>query len=116
MANYKRKRSRRQVTVHKGDVIRCREDITTHGLIHCKAPCTGSFPCTIPAGTVLVVDLDPPHGATGFCCLPRDYDDFEAKHVPSSDLTDPKYDGYSFVLELQDIGKRLEVIGANKQI
>jgi hypothetical protein len=104
------------MTVCKGDVIRCREDIKTHGLIHWRAPFTGSFACTISAGTVLVVDVDPPEGATGFYCLPRDYHDFETKHVPSPDRTSEKYDGYSFVLNLADLGRRLEVISASNEI
>jgi len=102
--------------VRKGDVIRCREDIETHGLIHWRAPFTGSFACNIPAGTVLVVDLDPPEGASGFYCLPRDYHDFETKYVPSADRTSKKYDGYSFVLDLDDLGRSLEVISANSEM
>jgi hypothetical protein len=97
-------------------VIRCLRDIETHGLIHWRGPFTGSFPCTIPAGTVLVVDVDPPEGATGFYCLPRDYHDFEMRHVPSADRTSKKYDGYSFVLDLDDLGEILEVISADCQM
>ena len=104
------------MTVRKGDVIRCLRDIETHGLIHWRGPFTGSFPCTIPAGTVLVVDVDPPEGATGFYCLPRDYHDFEMRHVPSADRTSKKYDGYSFVLDLDDLGEILEVISADCQM
>jgi hypothetical protein len=98
------------MTVRKGDFIRCREDIKTNGLIHWRAPFTGGGACTIPAGTILVVDVDPPSGAAGFSCLPRNYRDFETKHVPSQKRRSAGYDGYSFVLSLADIGRRLEVI------
>jgi hypothetical protein len=96
--------------VRKGDAIRCRQDIRTHGLTHWRAPFTGSFECTIPAGTVLMVDVDPAPGATGFYCLPKDYEAFEKEHVPEEDRKTGKYAGYSFVLALADLGKRLEVL------
>ena len=103
------------MTIRKGDKIRCREAVSTHGLIHYKAPFTGGFECTIPAGTILLVDLDPLEGATGFCCLPLDYDAFELKHVPVRERRSKDYAGYSFVLHLADLGGVLEVIGSENR-
>ena len=101
-----------RMTVRRGDRLRCREDIPTDGLTHWKAPYTLSFECVIPAGTILVVDCDPVAGATGFGCVPEDYEGFEQQHVPDREAW--RYGGYSFVMDLDDIGKRLEKINAKK--
>ena len=49
-----------------GDRFITLEEIKTTGLTSWAAPCTGSFECIVPEGTVFVVKGDQVEGATGF--------------------------------------------------
>ncbi len=60
----------------------------------------------IPKGTLLVAD-DAVEGAPGFGCTPERYEELERLLVPDSDRLHPKYNGFSFVLDLADIGTAL---------
>ena len=79
-------------------------------MTHWKAPFTDGFKCIPALGTVLVVDSDQVEGASGFYCIPEDYNGFEAAYVPLLDRSRPKYDGYSLVALASDIGDALELI------
>ena len=94
--------------VKKWDRFLVVEDIPTHALTHWKAPATFGFACTIPKGTILVAYHDSARVSVGFGCVPENAKEFEKNFVPESDRTDPKYNGYSFVMVYADIGKRLE--------
>jgi len=97
-----------KVLVRKRDRFRVREEIHTEALVHLRAPYTAGCECTIPKGTVLVVDHDPLPNARGFGCIPEDYEAFEAERVPESWRKARKYEGVSFVFERTEIGQRLE--------
>ena len=83
------------------------EEKEVHGLTSWSAPFTGSFECTIPAGTLLEVLNDSVATAEGFGCKPVNYKQFESLHVPESDRHAPKYGGYYFVFKKSEIGSLL---------
>lgn len=57
--------------VPKGARLRLTRDLSTHGLSTWRAPFTGSFETTIPAGTILVADNGQREGAPGLAWCPR---------------------------------------------
>lgn len=97
-------------SVCDGDRFITKQDIKTNGLTSWGAPCTGSFECVIPAGTVLVARYDQVPVATGFGCVPEKYDEMEKLLVPAKDRFEVKYGGYYFVFLNQDIGTKLELV------
>lgn len=97
-------------SVYDGDRFITKQEIKTNGLTSWGAPCTGSFECVIPAGTILVARYDQVPGATGFGCVPEKYEEMEKLLVPAKDRFELKYGGYYFVFLNQDIGTKLELI------
>jgi hypothetical protein len=75
-----------------------------------RAPFTGDFKTTIPAGTILVADNGQHAGAPGFGVVPEDYEQLEAHLVPDDIRLAEKYDGYYFVFLASDIGDTLELL------
>ncbi len=96
--------------IKKGERFVTTEDISIHGATHWNAPATFGFDCTIPKGTILVAHCDSARISAGFGCIPEYEKEFENKFVPEVDRTDPKYNGYSFVIPYSAIGKRLRKI------
>jgi hypothetical protein len=93
---------------HGGDRFRAVHDIATSVLIQWKAPLTSGEQCTIPAGTVLVASHDQLPGRPGFGCDPENYEELLPLVVPEQDRSNPKFDGYYFVLLSEEIGRSLE--------
>lgn len=96
--------------VLNGDRFITLHDIKTTGATAWAAPCTGSFECVIPEGTILVAKYDQVKGATGFSCAPENYKEFERIFVPASDRYELKYGGYYFSFLNDDIGSKLKLI------
>lgn len=96
--------------VMEGDRFITTQDVNIAGLTVWAAPYTGSFECTISAGTILVARHDQVEGATGFVCVPEKYKELERELVPESDRLTEKYGGYYFVFYNEDIGTRLRLI------
>jgi hypothetical protein len=82
-------------------------DLATGGITMWRAPFTGGFNCTLPAGTVLRVENDPVPGARAVYCLPEDYEGLEQLVVPEADRRGDKYDGYALVVLLEEFGQTL---------
>ncbi len=99
------------VEVKKGDKFVTLVDIKTSGGVHFYAPATGGFKCVIPKGTILVAYSESTPESPGFMCVPEDEEGFAAVFVPTEDRKNPKYAGYSFIMECREIGKRLERVG-----
>jgi hypothetical protein len=99
-----------QARVKSGDRFRALCDIETAVLICWKAPFTSGEPCLIPAGTVLVADLDQLEGKPGFNCLPEEYEALLPVIVSEKNRSSEKFDGYYFVLLSEDIGTKLEKV------
>jgi hypothetical protein len=93
-----------------GDRFITLQDIKTTGATAWAAPCTGSFECVIPEGTILVAKYDQVKGAMGFSCAPENYKEFERKFVPASDRNELKYGGYYFSFLNADIGQKIKLI------
>ncbi len=74
-----------------------------------RAPFTGGFRCTIPAGTVLTVESDPLPRATAVYCIPDDYAGVERVVVPEEDRRSEKYTGYALVILLDDFPRGLRL-------
>jgi hypothetical protein len=72
-----------------------------------KASFTSGFHCTIPKGTVLVVENDPMPQATAVYCVPEDYDTLEQVVVPEEDRLAAKYNGYALTVPLDEFGNKL---------
>lgn len=96
--------------IRKGTRLRVVKEREITVLTHWKAPFTDGFKCIPALGTVLVVDSDQVEGASGFDCIPEDYNGFEAAYLPLADRDKPKYDGYSLVALASDVGDALELI------
>lgn len=98
--------------VKKGDKLRLLAPINTHAMTCWRAPFTGSSPVNIPKGTVVKVIHDSVRTATGFSCVPDDYDAFGLLHIPvHADVAkyESSYDGYYLVLMKSQIGWTLEI-------
>ncbi len=93
-----------------GDRFITLQDIKTTGATAWAAPCTGSFECVIPEGTILVAKYDQVKGATGFSCVPENYKEFERIFVPASDRYELKYGGYYFSFLNAEIGSKLKLL------
>lgn len=95
-------------TVRAGDRFVVTDDLSTQGLSAWRAPSTFGFDTVIPKGTVLVAPNDQAPGATGFACIPEQSEKLEELLVPQETREAPKYAGYYFVLNLEDIGTRIQ--------
>lgn len=93
--------------VQKGDRFSVAKDLEITGLTVWGAPYTGSFKCTLPAGTILVADHGQVPTAEGFGVVPEDYKEMEKQLVPESDRNQRKYSGYYFVFLNKDIGGKI---------
>ena len=97
-------------SVLAGDRFITLKEIKTTGLTSWASPCTGSFDCIIPEGTVLLAEDDQVKGAEGFGCVPEKYKEFEKVFVPAKDRYQLKYGGYYFSFLNEDIGSKLKLI------
>ena len=96
--------------VPQGARFRVTRDLRTHGLSTWRAPFTGDFETTIPAGTVVVAENGQRNGATGFRVVPEAYKQLEAELVPNETRLAEKYSGYYFVFLPSDVGDALELM------
>jgi len=96
--------------VPKGARVRVSRDIAIHGLSSWRAPFTGSFKTTIPAGTILIATSGQLAGSPGFSAVPEEYDRLEARLVPDETRRAEKYSGYYFVFLASDIGDTPELL------
>lgn|SRR5574341_341044 len=96
--------------VLNGDRFITLQDIKTIGGTSWAAPCTGSFECIIPKGTILVAKRDQSNRAASFYCAPEKYKEFERIFVPASDRYELKYGGYFFSFQNDDIGSKLRLV------
>jgi hypothetical protein len=96
--------------VSKGSRFIAAEDIKTTALTHWRAPMTDGFKCVIPKGTILIATLDSQRISRGFGVIPEKYKELETQLVPEVQRTSSKYDGYTFVLNYGEIGKRIKPI------
>ena len=98
------------MNIKKGDKFIVVEDISTHALIHWKAPFTDGVNCVIPKGTVLVAYADSMPFYDGFGCLPENENEFEKKIIPEETRLKPKYAGYSLAMTKKDMEKIIRKI------
>src|SRR3569832_752671 len=91
-----------------GDRFSTLRDLKVTGLILWAAPCTGSFECILPEGSILIAQDDQAKGVTGFSCVPEKYKELEELLVPGSDRRELKYSGYCFSFFSEDIGVTLK--------
>jgi hypothetical protein len=96
--------------VPQGARFRVTRDLRTHGLSTWRAPFTGDFETTIPAGTILVAENGQREGAPGFSVVPEHYEQLEARLVPDETRLAEKYSGYYFVFLASDVGDALETM------
>ena len=90
----------------RGDVYEALEDYLTHW----RAPFTGGGRGTLRKGDRVTVDHEPVDSmALSVYAAPVDQS-VEARMVPASDRSDPKYDGYSLVLRTADLNRRFRLI------
>lgn len=99
-----------QRLVPPGARFRVVRDLRVHGLSTWRAPFTGDFETTIPAGIILVAENGQRDGAPGFSVVPDDYEQLEAELVPEDTRLADKYSGYYFVFLASDVGDALELI------
>ena len=92
----------------EGRKIRAIKSFKANGLIHFKAPCSGSFQCEISQGTVFTILNEPREGYGGFYVLPENEKEFELKFVPEEDRKNLQYGGFAFVFMKSDLGKKYE--------
>ncbi len=84
-------------------------EMRVDGLIHYNAPFTGGFQNkSLPAGEVLLLDYDPPEGATACALVPERYERFEEEFVPPGERSSHKYAGYSISLSMREMAEKLE--------
>ena len=100
--------------VEEGDRFVVVEAFEIGGLTHYNAPFTGGFDAQVPAGTVLRAFGDSVPGASAFGCVPENTEEFEQQFVPADDRLSPKYDAYSLVVPLKEIGKRIQRLEAEE--
>jgi hypothetical protein len=93
--------------VHSGERWRVVKDMPASGITTWAAPFTGGFECVIPRDTVLVVENDPPMGASAVYCVPEHYRELEAVFVAREDYQAEKYSGYALVIPLDDFSSAL---------
>ena len=72
-------------------------------LTHWHAPFTGGHEVSIPAGTIIVVNIDQVEGAAGVSCSPENYEELHAALVPEEDRRAEKYGGFSLSVLLADL-------------
>jgi hypothetical protein len=89
--------------VREGQRFVLTEDHLVKGLTHWRAPFTGGFDATAPAGTVVVAREQHPT-APGFYAVPEDYEKLEKILVPIEEREHGKYDGYDLVFVANEIG------------
>jgi hypothetical protein len=99
------------LTLVEGTTIVTISSFEQTGLIHYMAPFTGGFSCQIPKGTELEVITAPSKEKGGFYVRPVHYQEFEISYVPVKDRESLKYDGYSFVFNISQLGSHFEVKG-----
>ena len=99
------------MTLVEGAIIVTLSSFEQTGLIHYMAPFTGGFSCQIPMGTEFEVITVPSKEKGGFYARPVQYQEFEISYVPVKERESLKYDGYSCVFNISQLGSHFEVNG-----
>ena len=95
---------------YKGMRFRTRRDVPVRGIVNFRAPCTGGFEGTLPAGEILILEHEPPDFAKGMPLIPARYKDFEHLFVSERDRNDPTYNGYAVVWSFDRVDSDLELV------
>ncbi len=99
------------MTLVEGSTIVTISSFEQTGLIHYMAPFTGGFSCQIPMGTEFEVITVPSKENGDFYARPVHYQEFEISYVPVKERESLKYDGYSCVFNISQLGSHFEVNG-----
>ena len=96
--------------VREGQRYRALRDLQVGALTHWRAPFTGGFEVTLPAGEVFVIANDPPASATAAYCTPERYEELHGLFIPAEDRNAETYAGYSLVIDLDVIRQHAELL------
>lgn len=86
----------------EGLIFEARADYEIMYLTGWKAPTTGGGKAVIPAGERIKIQFYR-KGAVAAHCAPVNYEKLHRLIVPESDRNDSKYDGYGFVVPIDDL-------------
>jgi hypothetical protein len=97
-------------TIRKGQRYRTRAPMEILYTTQWYAPFTGGGRGVLPAGTVFVVEHDPPPAARAAACLPENGKEIEALLIPEEDRRSKKYGGFTLVMDLEVIGGQCDAV------
>ena len=90
--------------VKAGDKIEFVEDVSLGAMVSWAAPVTTGHEIVVPRGTRATVSGDSVPSAEGFVCVPDNYDEFGATHIPEHASKPEKYGGYCLVVMKAALG------------
>jgi hypothetical protein len=96
--------------VREGQRYRALRDLEVAALTHWRAPFTGGFEVTLPAGEIFIIANDPPASATAVYCTPERYEELHSVFIPEEDRNAETYAGYSLVIDLGVIRQHTELL------
>jgi len=103
--------------IRLGQVYRALADVKILGMVIMKATGSGGFYCTLPKGTLIVIDNEPRTWplSKGAYAIPLNYKELERKLVPPQEIDSPLYKMYTLVPTFKDLKRNfvketLEVI------
>ena len=97
--------------IEPGGVYEVKERIQVSCIFHWKAPYATGEDVVLPPGLVVKLDEHPVETAEAVHAAPVLYEEWEPYFVPSSTRLVRHYDGYSVVLDRQDIERRCSIVG-----
>jgi len=93
------------------DLYECIEDATVPFVTHWRAPFTGGGSGTVPKGTKVRICVNPEvYRPAAYCARPADAKALEVLLVPAEDRSNPKFEGLSLVLTIEDLSKRFRLL------
>lgn len=110
MESEQKKLDRLRKEIRSGQRYMALTDIAAMCATHWRAAFTGGYDVVFSSGEEFTVTFDPGSGATGVVCAAINYSTLERLFVPEEDRDHPKYDSYSIVILMADIGDNCELV------
>jgi len=97
--------------IKKGQKYKTLQDIPVYCTTHWAAPHTLGYDRTLSKGEIFTVEDDPVEKSTCLDCIPRSYRKLHKKFVPWKDrLKFWVYDGYSLIVDIDQIENNCELV------
>lgn len=99
--------------VKAGEKIEFNTDTPLGAMVSWAAPVTTGHEIVVPSGTRATVTGDSVPSAEAFVCVPDNYDEFGATHIPEHESRPEGYSGYCLVVMKAALGDSVSLLPRN---